>query len=272
MDPIVTMKHFNAYTGRSSSIKWRKTPAKTTGWDIEGNLLEKIPILALRNRDMEENSPLSWEPDRNLRHAINLALERLKAWQAFRPIKADKVTRKVAAAVFIRLIKLQGHLKEHQIESVWNIMKLDQKEYDQVVVLISETAGALSSFKSKFYPMLGSKIMHLLLPEFFPVWDTAWIKNRCLGSESKDLETWLTGETISRLNRQGKASADYGWYFTLMLRDLDRIGIREYSKIEKALIKYSRIPKEVLDYHFFDLSTIVFEFCLLGKHLGCKPG
>jgi len=46
--------------------------------------------------------------------------------------------------------------------------------------------------------------------------------------------------------------------------------VREFQKIATALIRHSKIPQEVIDYHFFDISTIVFEFCLLGKHIGCE--
>ena len=270
MDRIITMTHLNAFIGRYSIKRHRRSVERKTGWDVEGNFLEKIPILALRNRDMENESPLSWRSDRNLRHAVSLALGRLMAWQAFRPANANKLARKIETDLPGLIMKFQEQLRECHVESLWDIMDLEQNKYSKILILGAETVANLSSYKSDLYPMLGSKIMHLFLPEFFPIWDTAWIKNRCLVNEPKNLETWLPHEVALRLNSHSKASAEYGWYFALMLRDLNKTGVRGFQKIAKALIRHSKIPKEVIAYHFFDISTIVFEFCLLGKHIGCE--
>jgi hypothetical protein len=270
MDRIITMTHLNTFIGRYSAKRHRQSVEQKTGWDVEGNFLEKIPILALRNRDMENESPLSWRSDRNLRHAITLTLDRLKAWQAFRPMNSDRVVRKVGMDLPGIIKKFQRQLIEFHVESLWDIMDLEQNRYNKVVILVAETVGNLSLYKSDLYPMLGSKIMHLFLPEFFPIWDTAWIKKRCLVNEYKNIETRLSPELFLELNSHSKASVEYGRYFALMLQDLMKTGKSEYKKITNALIRYSRIPKEVIDYHFFDVSTIVFEFCLLGKHIGCK--
>jgi hypothetical protein len=272
MDRIVTMRHLNAYIGRYAAKRHRRPVEKKTGWDVEGSFLEKIPILALRNRDMEDESPLAWRWNRNLDHAITLALNRLKAWQAFRPTSADKLTREIESDLPSVLLKFQRQLRGYHVKSLRDIMELDQNEYNKVLVSVAKTVGNLSSHKSDLYPMLGSKLMHLLLPEFFPIWDTAWIKNRCLVKEHRDLKTWLPPEVVRKLNSYNKASAEYGWYFALMVRDLEKTGIKEYDRIAEALIRHSRIPQEVIDYHFFDISTIVFEFCLLGKHIGCDIG
>ena len=270
MDRIITMTHLNTFIGRYSTKRHRRSVERTTGWDVEGNFLEKIPILALRNRDIENESPLSWRSDRNLRHAISLTLDRLKAWQAFRPLNSDKIVRKVKIDLPGIIKNLQRQLRKCYVGSLWDIMDLEQNKYNKVLILVAETVGNLSSYKSSPYPMLGSKIMHLFLPEFFPIWDTAWIKNRCLVSEPKTLETWLPPKVVLHLTSHSKASAEYGRYFALMLRDLEKTGVREFQKIAKALIRHSKIPQEVIDYHFFDISTIVFEFCLLGKHIGCE--
>jgi len=272
MDKIVTMSHLNAYIGRFAAKRHRRPVEKKTGWDVEGSFLEKIPILALRNRDMENESPLSWKRDRNLDHAITLAVSRLKAWQAFRPASSDKLGRKIESDLPGILLNLQRQLREYHVESLQDITKLNQRKYNKVLVLIAKAVGNLSSHKSDLYPMLGSKLLHLLLPEFFPIWDTAWIKSRCLVNEPRDLKDWLPPEVVQKLNFYNEASAEYGRYFALMLRDLEKTGVREYTRIAKALIRHSRIPQEVIYFHFFDISTIVFEFCLLGKHVGCGNG
>jgi len=180
MDRIVTMSHLNGYIGRYAAKRHRRPVEKKTGWDVEGSFLEQIPILALRNRDMEDESPLSWRRDRNLDHAITLAFNRLKAWQAFRPASADKLGQKIKSDFPGILLKLQRQLREYHVKSLRDIVKLDQKEYNKVLVLIAKAVGNLSLHKSDLYPMLGSKLLHLLLPEFVLILDTAWIKSRCL--------------------------------------------------------------------------------------------
>ncbi len=145
MDRIVTMGHLNAYIGRYAARRHPRPVEKKTGWDVEGSFLEKIPILVLRNRDVEEESPLSWRRDRNLDHAISLALNRLKAWQAFRPTNADKLGRKIELDFPGILLKLQRQFREYRVKSLRDIMKLDQMKYNRVLVLIAKTVGNLSS-------------------------------------------------------------------------------------------------------------------------------
>jgi hypothetical protein len=125
------MTHLNAFIGRYSTKRHRRSVERTTGWDVKGNFLEKIPILALRNRDMENESPLSWRSDRNLRHAISLTLDRLKAWQAFRPLNSDKIVRKVKIDLPDIIKNLQRQLRKYYVGSLWDIMDLEQNDYKE---------------------------------------------------------------------------------------------------------------------------------------------
>jgi len=269
MDRIVTISNFNSYTGRYSLKKNRRPIKKKTDWYIEDNLLETIPVLALRNRGINSNdgSPVWWKNDRNLRQAIVLTMETLKAWQAFRPEKASNLMPKLEDGLPRIVLAFQRQMAKYAIETIWDIMQLKQDKYNEVLRLITKTVSEVSSYKSVDVPMLGSKIMHFLFPEFFPVWDTAWIMNECLINEPDHLGCWLPNDIQSELKYHSKAASMYSYYFALMMNDLNKTRDKEYSNIEEALIRHSGIPREVIDWHFYDISPIVYEFCLLGKHI-----
>ena len=84
MGNIINIKNFNKYCGRYSRKSNPKTPEEEIGWYIFDSLLEKIPVLALRKKNEDEEGPLSWTKSRNLNFAVDLTLKSLKAWQAFR--------------------------------------------------------------------------------------------------------------------------------------------------------------------------------------------
>ena len=268
MGQIVNIKNFNLYCGRYSQKANPKTPEKEIGWHIEDNILEKLPVLALRNKSIGEKSspPLLWKKDRNLFHAIGLTLETLKGWQAFRPEESNKIIDKLKNALPKIVLRFQEDMHSYEVETLRDIMKLEQGDYDEVLQIVAKAVGKISAFKNDSTPMLGSKIMHFLYPEFFPVWDTAWIKNVCLKNENESLEEWFSERVEKRLSDKQEAVAEYMHYCALMLKDLDETGPRECNKIARALIGYSKIPNEVIYWHFYDISTLIFEFCLLGKH------
>ncbi|MCC6545313.1 MAG: hypothetical protein IT392_12585 [Nitrospirae bacterium] len=269
MDRIILMKNLNAYTGRFSSKNNQKTPEKKVGWYIEDNLLEKIPILALRNRgiDSANDSPFSWKRDRNLRQAITLALETLKAWQAFRPGKAKELMSDLIDDMPGIIVSFQKQMSKYDVGNVRDILHLEQDMYNAVLKLVAKTVAEVSAYKTDQTPMLGSKIMHFLYPEFFPVWDTGWIKNKCLINEPDHMGAWLPKDVLNQMKGHSQAAATYSHYFSLMLKDLDQIGAREYRKMEDVVIRHAEIPREVIEWHFYDITPIVFEFCLLGKHI-----
>ena len=269
MSNIVSSKNFNAYCGRYSRKAKHRTPERKIGWYIEDNLLEKIPVLALRNRRIDERNdlPFSWRRNRDLTQAIDLTLNTLKAWQAFRPANSDKIIKKLRSDLPQMIMKFEERIRRYNVRKVWSIRNLDQVDYNSVLEIVSKIVGEISNYKTERYPMLGSKVMHFLFPEIFPVWDTAWIKNECLNNEDEPHKQWLPAEVVATLHNYNSAAAEYASYFALMLRDLDLVGQKAYKKVEKAFVTYSEIPKDVIFYHFYDMSPIVFEFCLLGKHI-----
>lgn len=269
MSHIVSSKNFNAYCGRYSRRARPKTPERIIGWYIDDNLLEKIPVLALRNRSIDEknDSPFSWRRNRNLAQAIDLTLNTLKAWQAFRPEKSQKIIKKLRSDLPQMIVKFEERIRRYNVSDVWSIMTLPQPNYNMVLEIVAKIVGDISSYKTERYPMLGSKVMHLLIPEVFPVWDTAWIRNECLDNEDETHPQWLPAEVIATLNKYNRAAVEYASYFAIMLNDLYLVGKKEHKKVEKAFVTYSEIPKNVISYHFYDISPIVFEFCLLGKHI-----
>ena len=118
--------------------------------------------------------------------------------------------------------------------------------------------------------MLGSKVMNFLLPEFFPVWDTALVKAALAKEDTSDesLGKWFPETVRGRLSKllHSEPSLRYGRYVALMLSELDDTPSKEYKSIRAAYVRHSEVPKAVVDWHFDDLAPILFEVCLLGKH------
>jgi len=257
MGQIVNIKNFNKYSGRYSK-KRHKVPEKEIGWYVYDSLIEKFPILALRNRnDDDESWPLTWKRNRNLPIAIDLVLSSLKAWQAFRPESSRKIVNRLSEELPVIILKFQNRMKQMGIKKAWEINKLNYNQFRNTIRMISYSVSEISSFKSTKTPMLGSKIMHHFFPEIFPVWDTAWIKNKALKKEN-------FRSNYESKNFEDPVAREYGLYFEIMLDELYNTPKAEYKKIEKAYIKHSGISKNIIFWHFYDLAPIIFEVCLLG--------
>lgn len=257
MGQIVNIRNFNKYSGRYSK-RPHKAPEKEIGWYVYDSLIEKFPILALRNRNHDdENWPLTWKRNRNLPIAIDLVLSSLKAWQAFRPESSRKIVNRLSGELPTILLKFQNKMVQMDIKKAWEINNLNNNQFRNTVKTISYSVSEISSYKLTKTPMLGSKIMHHFFPELFPVWDTAWIKNKALRKEN------FTSKYISE-NFEDPVAREYGMYFELMLNELYDTSKAEYRKIEKAYIIHSEIRKNIIFWHFYDLAPIIFEVCLLG--------
>jgi len=260
MGDIINITNFNKYCGRYSSKKGN-SPEDEIGWSVDGSLIEKFPILALRNRNHDDdNWPLTWKNNRNLPIAIDLVLSSLKAWQAFRPESAAQVSKRLSKHMPRILLRFQDKMKNMDIYKASDINKLSDKQYKKLIKIISETVCKISTFKSSKTPMLGSKVMHHFFPELFPVWDTAWIKNKALKKELFNLDC-ISSDFENPVERE------YGNYFEIMLNDLRNTSRKEINNIKKTYIRHSGIPKNIIDWHFYDLSPIIFEFCLLGRRV-----
>jgi len=271
MGDIISIKNFNRYCGRYSRKSNSKTPEKEIGWYIYDSLLEKIPILALRKKNEIEEGPLLWERGKNLNLALDLTLRSLKAWQAFRPLKYENIENEIKKNIPREIYSFQKMMDKSELSKIRDATKLEQDEYDKIVIKMSKIVGYLSSYKNNHAPMLGSKIMHFLFPESFPVWDTAWIKNTAIAYEDTSRETlksWFSAKVEKKLEKDeyGPSSIKYAKYIALMLKDLSETNHRDYQNIVNAYIKYSEVPRKVVTWHFPDLAPILYEVCLLGKH------
>jgi len=240
MGQIINIKNLNTYCGRYS--KKAKTPEKEIGWYVYDSFIEKFPVLSLRNRNPDDNWPLSWERNRNLPLAIDLTLKSLKAWQAFRPERSNKVIHTLKKNLPRIILGFQKKMLNYKIKNARDITRMNKDDYIEVLTIMSKTVGDASSHKNDKNPMLGSKILHFFFPELFPLWDTAWIKNTALIKEDlspKALGDWLPHKVRNRLKKYNKAALTYASYVALMLKDLDDTSHLEYKNIKKGCIKHS---------------------------------
>jgi len=271
MPRILTITNFNAYTGRYSRPGKRKATEEKTGWDSYDALHERLPVLALRNRDAGDEWPLSWTGGRNTKIAVNVTLDSLKAWGAFRPAAPGGIIEQLVKAVPKVVLSFQRRMADSGIRCLREVLKQDDATYNEVVLTAAKAVGYLSSFKKSQVPMLGSKVLHFMLPEFFPIWDTVWVKKRALVKEDMSpeaLEGWLPEAVQVNIEKYEfrQAGLFYASYLALMLKDLNETRVTEYRKIESAYITHSEVEKAVIKWHFYDIAPILFELCLLGKH------
>lgn len=257
MGEIINIGNFNKYSGRYSK-KPHNSPEKEIGWYVYDSLIEKFPVLSLRNRNHDDaNWPLTWKRNRNLPIAINLVLSSLKAWQAFRPESSRIIANRLSKQLPNILLSFQNKMKKICVKKVCEINKLPDNQFRKTIKTISYAVGEISSYKSSKTPMLGSKVMHHFFPELFPVWDTAWIKNKALKKENYEVK-YVSDDFEDPVDRE------YGKYFEIMLNNLYETSRADYRNIEKAYIRHSEISKNIIDWHFYDLAPIIFEVCLLG--------
>jgi hypothetical protein len=102
-------------------------------------------------------------------------------------------------------------------------------------------------------------LMHFFFPEFFPVWDTEWIKKQCLTNEKLEVP-----KIVMRKMGMG-AGSEYASYVDLMVKDLAKVG--DYYAVRKACLQMAWMNEDVADWLYHDMSPTVFEICLLGKHI-----
>jgi hypothetical protein len=118
--------------------------------------------------------------------------------------------------------------------------------------VIDETVRAVtrvSSAKGGQSPVLGSKLLHFLLPEFFPVWDGKRV-----------------GKALAHERRADGTSYDgYAGYLELMLADFAKVA-DGYEEVKSEYMRGSEIDRPIMDWHFGDLGPAMFEICLISKH------
>jgi hypothetical protein len=251
-----------------------------TGWEVYSLFFEPLPLLAMRNNNDKHDkykpktdwhSTFSWRNDANLGNAVHLTLSLLQKWGAFRGL-----TKKERLSLIKTALSRIPPIVESLSYKLWglNVRRIDDirpgsSKYVPFLTTLARAVGKVSALKGNRHPnpMFGSKVLHFLIPEFFPVWDNAIIDQRCLAT----LEQQSSPDSI-RKKLQGSAEQAYADYLHLFLTEMDSITVAEYRKAEKACL--DRIDpqargavSEIINYHYDDVSTIVFEICLMGKCL-----
>ncbi|MGH9749985.1 MAG: hypothetical protein ACRD6R_08695 [Candidatus Polarisedimenticolia bacterium] len=270
MGEIFSIRNFNLYVGRYSRRPRRRTPEAETGWYLDSAVHEKLPIQALRNREIGDKWPPAWRAGRNARIAVAATLDSLKAWQAFRPHSAKTLLPRLSRAIPRVLASFQRQAVAADVTCIQDVLKIDPHTRTRILLAMADAVGRLSILKGD-QPMLGSKIMHFLLPEFFPVWDTAWIKRTALANENvadASLRRWMSDAAINKLSDRpyAKPAIEYARYVALMMKDLAHTKRRDYHRIQEAYVRRSDVDEDVVWWHFYDLAPTLFEVCLLGKH------
>jgi hypothetical protein len=255
----------------------KQYPENKTGWDVYSLLFGTLPILAHRNyNDYDVNnewhSTWSWT-QQNIRPALPESLQLLRNYGALRHPKSkrEKLLKNRLRIRLGPIVKRFGdRVRELGIRRMRGMHATD-KRYPELLTAMASAVQEAGRLKSRTTPpMLGSKALHFLLPEFFPVWDTARIKNECLSRESMDTMEEEVSEIASDLVTD--CEKQYAAYVHFFVRELSKFSNPQYLRIERACITravgstYASWAKQVIDWHYDDMSTIVFEICLLGKH------
>ena len=272
MGKILNIKNLNSYCGRFSRESKKKSPQEIIGWYLYSVLMERLPVLVLRVNNLEDDDaswPLSWKYDRNLKLAIDLTLNMLKAWQAYRPEKPKRIIKELKEDLPNIIVNFQKEMQNFNVKKARDIIRKRNGDSQEILRIISETVGEVSSYKNKQNPMMGSKILNCFFPEIFPVWDTMWIKNIALKKENLDsvsLENWLPSKVVNILGKNSKAALEYGRYLALILKEFKNTSDKEYKNITKIFIRSAEIQEEIINNFYYDIGPFLFEFCFLGKH------
>jgi hypothetical protein len=241
-------------------------PHDKIGWYIYDLVCYPAPIAALRSlnkydEDKEAHATFSWKTDANLQRAITLTCDLLKAWQAFRS-GVQGIQEQLIPSLQDNLpnilLTFQREAKDLGVRRILDV-KPNDPWYSSLLLAMARAVGEIAKLKQVDNPMLGSKVMHFLFPEFFPVWDTEWIKRQCLAKEA------LKGNAKVARDLGEGAGANYAAYVDLMVRDL--ANTHDYLAIKKACLQLAWMTEDVADWFYDDIAPTVFEICLLGKHV-----
>jgi hypothetical protein len=234
-------------------------------WPIAEMLYQRVPVLAYRNylnNDNRNQWPLCWEA-RRIVPALELAGNILKGWQAFRPLSSREVIRALAPKLPRIILQLQDTLRSHSVDYVTCLAPTGSKSAE-ILVQMAHAVSSIARAKHVRNPMLGSKILGFYFPDFFPIWDTAWVKKALARREANN----LPDEVRSRL-RGDEAGLEYARYVHLMVSDAWNTSHKEYEQLRRECIRqckrYSYAPDHVIDEYFNDLTPVIFEACLLGS-------
>src|SRR5262249_31041782 len=151
------------------------------------------------------------------------------------------------------VMKLQAQLRECDISG----LDPTSNRCCEVIVSMSSAASRVSEAKpiKNPNPMLGSKVLAFFFPDFFPVWDTAWIKQRGLSRQPSGPFPPAIGKEL----KADPAALEYAGYLWLMINDAWMMCDEDYERLHSACIVECRRqgyqkPREVLDEFYSDLT------------------
>ena len=273
MGKIINLRNFRAYVNK---VGGKGAP----DWPIDDLLYLSIPTLAIRNLDYDETKKdrrfwaLSWKGKKHTKLAFWVAGTILKQWQAFRPHPSERLLKKIGRRIPRVINRFQTSMRKLGVKTVRDLPGSGYK-YNTCLFEMARAVASISSIKKASNPMVGSKLLHFMLPEFFPVWDTYWIKKKAL-ADFKDRYDHIPVEVAQEIEKcrytNGQtfvsAAREYASYVNLMLRDLSNTTDKDLQKIITACLREGDMEREVVEGHFQnkDISPMLFEICLLGRH------
>ena len=267
MANIQTAKNLNRFIKKSGK---EKSLEEKSGWYLWSSVHQRIPALALRNYASDEGLFWSWNRGRNLDIALDVVISILRGWQAFRPVPYNEVKDELKRLSARGIIRIQNVFRKWKCANARDISQLTGREYYTILFKMAELVAELSMLKTPNNPMLGSKVMNFMMPEFFPMWDTAWIGKALAEHDYQlpDKEDWLPSHLLSRLEQKEYANAalEYAWYLAIMFEDMDTTPRKESKKAVANYINHSEVPKKVFEWFIDSADTLVFERCLLGMY------
>jgi hypothetical protein len=168
--------------------------------------------------------------------------------------------------------KLQTWLRDHEVYRLRDAS--DRKTRDALLKMMARSVAEVSACKpvKMRNPMLGSKVLNFFFPEFFPVWDTEWIKKTINGLSDRRQTQY---ETRKFTGKHARAAREYARYLDLMFDDLKRTNHKDVKKLKRTLVSISAKRhrhdslKAIVDDNLWDFSAILFELCLMGLGRRC---
>lgn len=256
MGPILTKDNLDQY------LDWKDCP-----WGAADLLYERLPMLTIRNYiSCKEDAtwPLCWTPGVGLRRGLALCIDFLRAWQAFRPVAARTIQKRLTAEVPGRVLRVQRAIRDHLKGR--SIQGIGGEKTDALVNVMADAVAEVSACKDpeRRNPMLGSKVLHFFFPEFFPVWDTAYVEAGLRWLKQKGAI-----ELVSPPAHSSPAAETYAQYVRLLIAELQAQGesLEQLGDrfIERATRDYhDKSLRVMVEHNLADLTPILFELCVIG--------
>jgi len=265
MGTIFNTKNLRAYVRKYNAGK------DFPDWPLEDLVYIRIPALAIRNMDYDEDVgshklwPLSWRKKKNSALAISITATLLKEWQAFRPRPSKSFLQRLYRHLPRTLYRFQRQMLKMGVRDIGK-PSINGATYKRVLIAIASAAAEVSALKKVNNPMMGSKVLNFLLPEFFPVWDNGWIRKKALMHYRDRRQKVQDVMKALESGKNSEAAKEYASYVHMMAEDLWNTSETEYRQLKHEFIKRAGVPREIIDHHFSDIAPLLFEVCLLGKH------